>query len=234
MESKICTKCERKLPISAFYKDKKTKCGYRSQCKECIKIYNKTGKELKEYNNKYYEENKERLRETRKKYYEEHKEYFFNHRKKYYKDNKTKKLNLSKKWRENNREKVAAYSRKWAKNNLVKIRIKNQRRLAKKKQIYANFTEEQWRKIKNAFNNKCAYCGQELPLSQEHFVPLSKGGEYTLNNIIPSCRHCNSSKCNKDFFDWYPKYEFYSKKREQAILIFLGYKDKKQQLKIMI
>jgi 5-methylcytosine-specific restriction endonuclease McrA len=86
------------------------------------------------------------------------------------------------------------------------------------------------------FDNKCAYCGKEKPLAQDHFVPLSKGGEYTNNNIICSCKSCNSSKSDKDFFEWYPEQLFYSKEREAKILKYLNY-DKKtqtQQLALII
>ena len=58
-------------------------------------------------------------------------------------------------------------------------------------------------------------------LHQEHFIPLSKGGGYTHNNIIPACRSCNSSKWNNNFFDWYPKQEFYSEEKENFILNFI-------------
>mgnify|MGYP003489420683 CR=1 FL=1 len=86
--------------------------------------------------------------------------------------------------------------------------------------------------IKLEFNNKCAYCGKEKPLSQEHFVALSKGGEFTINNIIPSCQNCNSSKRATDFFEWYPKFKHYSKKREQIILKFLNYNNTKEYVYI--
>lgn len=79
----------------------------------------------------------------------------------------------------------------------------------------------------------CTKCGRDLPLSQDHFIPLSKGGEYTLNNIIPACVHCNSSKHIQSFFEWYPKYKYYSSNREKKILIFLGFKNGNQQLKII-
>ena len=49
----------------------------------------------------------------------------------------------------------------------------------------------------------CAYCGEEKILHKDHFVPLSKGGEFTHNNVVPSCACCNVSKSNNDFFEWY-------------------------------
>ena len=112
--------------------------------------------------------------------------------------------------------------------------MRNQRRMALKRKLSSTLTLAQWENMKMHFNNKCAYCGKELPLAQEHFLALTKGGEYTVNNIIPSCKTCNSSKCNKDFFTWYPKYKYFSKKREKIILKFLNYKNEIQQLTFTI
>ncbi|MZK53479.1 HNH endonuclease [Clostridium beijerinckii] len=235
MEKKICNKCGQELSLEMFYKDKKAKDGYRNPCKVCVKKYYEENKEKYRENNKeYYKNNKEKLTERHKKYYEENKEYYANHRKQYYKENKEKESELMKKWRQNNLKKVARCSRKWARNNPEKTRIKNQRRVAKKKQLPSTLNEEQWINIKNYFNNRCAYCGKELHLEQEHFIPITKGGEYSSNNIIPACRSCNASKHDKDFFEWYPKYRYYSKKREKAILNFLQYSNNKQQLHMTI
>lgn len=108
--------------------------------------------------------------------------------------------------------------------------IRNQKRIAKKRSLPFALVTKQWEQIKLYFNNTCCYCDKPLSLAQEHFIPLNKGGEYTTNNIIPSCLSCNSSKNDKDFFTWYPKYEHYSKKREKKILEFLNYKNGIQQL----
>lgn len=122
-------------------------------------------------------------------------------------------------WRLKNKEKCVLYKAKYC---------------AKKAELPSTLTYDQWNIVKRYFGNKCAYCGKEVPLQQDHFVPLSKGGEYTHNNIIPACRSCNTSKHAQNFFDWYPRQKFYSKKREQRILKFLGYKGKIQQLSVEV
>lgn len=103
---------------------------------------------------------------------------------------------------------------------------------ARKKGLAADFTYAEWLVVKEHFNNKCAYCGVEHVLSQDHFVPLCNGGEYSRNNIVPVCHMCNSSKRNLDFFEWYPQQAFYSKKREHKILEYLNYKHGYQQIAI--
>lgn len=51
------------------------------------------------------------------------------------------------------------------------------------------------------FNGKCAYCGAPAE-TWDHIVPISKGGETKPYNIVPACASCNSSKKDKDLFDW--------------------------------
>lgn len=95
-------------------------------------------------------------------------------------------------------------------------------------------TTEQWVNCKKEFNNNCAYCGKKRKLTQDHFIPLSKNGEYSINNIIPVCSSCNSSKLDNNFFEWYPKQPFYSKSREKRILNYLNYNENlNQQLSIL-
>lgn len=60
--------------------------------------------------------------------------------------------------------------------------------------VRCDLTAAQWRTIKSIYKNRCAYCGEKKPLTQDHIIPVSKGGAHTASNIIPACRSCNSSK----------------------------------------
>jgi len=146
---------------------------------------------------------------------------------------KEERMEQHRKWYEVNKKVVAEQKKEYRKNNKDKINVITQRYRAKKILLPNTLTSKQWKQIKLDFNNKCAYCNQELPLAMEHFLALSKGGEYTHNNIIPSCRSCNSSKSNKDFFTWYKTYKHYDKNREKFIIEYLGYENNNQQLKII-
>lgn len=47
----------------------------------------------------------------------------------------------------------------------------------------------------------CYWCNKSLKNKQihiDHYVPLAKGGEHTLSNLVVSCNKCNMSKCAKD------------------------------------
>lgn len=150
-------------------------------------------------------------------------------RKSYYK-NLEKNRERAKIYRKNNLEKLKIKERKYRQENKEKILTNNEIRRSRERKAYAILTNKQWVDIKKHFDNKCAYCGKSGKLVREHFVPLTRGGEFAITNVLPSCSSCNSSKGAKDFFEWYPTFKHYDQKREKEILKFLGYKNGKQQL----
>ena len=208
MEDKICTICKKGLTLDKFGKCKNAKDGLKPQCKEC----------RNEENKQHYIKNKAKVIERTKKYSIDNKDKMRIWRIQYLKDNSAKVIERDTKYRRNHLERYA---------------LKSQKRRALEQSLPATLTLEQWETIKGDFDNKCAYCGQQLKLTYEHFIPLSKGGEYTQNNIIPVCLSCNSSKRSHEFSSWYPKQRFYNLKREKFILKYLNYKNGHQQLKII-
>src|SRR5688572_15005185 len=61
---------------------------------------------------------------------------------------------------------------------------------------------EQWDALRAAWRG-CAYCGVvDKPLQRDCVLALSRGGRYTLDNIVPACRSCNTSKCNDEVTGW--------------------------------
>jgi 5-methylcytosine-specific restriction endonuclease McrA len=60
----------------------------------------------------------------------------------------------------------------------------------------------QWTALKDAWIG-CAYCGvTNKPMQRDCVLALSRGGRYTLENIVPACRSCNTSKCNDEVTSW--------------------------------
>jgi len=66
-----------------------------------------------------------------------------------------------------------------------------------------DLTDEQWA-VMRALWDGCAYCGTQPTetMQRECVLALSRGGRYTLNNIVPACRSCNASKCNDEVTSW--------------------------------
>jgi len=185
------------------------------------------------YNKKWREENKERVTFNLKRYYQENKEFAKKKAAEYRNDNPERIAQWRTAYYENNKERIIDANKLYHRNNRDKYVIINERRRARQRLLPATLTNEQWEKCKTYFNNSCAFCGEKKPLEQEHFIPVTKDGEYSHNNIIPACKSCNDSKNAKSFFVWYPKFKHYSKQREQKILKYLGYKNGIQQLSLL-
>lgn len=65
-----------------------------------------------------------------------------------------------------------------------------------------DLTDEQWLALLEAWGG-CAYCGAvDTAMQRDCVLPLSRGGRYTLGNIVPACRSCNASKCNDEVTGW--------------------------------
>lgn len=69
-----------------------------------------------------------------------------------------------------------------------------------KKNAAGTHTLDEWLHLKASNAYLCVNCGNMEPfikLTEDHIVPLSKGGDNFISNIQPLCRSCNSSKGNK-------------------------------------
>jgi 5-methylcytosine-specific restriction endonuclease McrA len=65
-----------------------------------------------------------------------------------------------------------------------------------------DLSDEQWSALTTAWGG-CAYCGQtEGTLQRDCVLAISRGGRYTLGNVVPACRACNASKCNDEVTGW--------------------------------
>jgi 5-methylcytosine-specific restriction endonuclease McrA len=76
---------------------------------------------------------------------------------------------------------------------------RRRRRIASK---VHDLTDSQWAALKVAWGG-CAYCGASgTPLQKDCVLPISRGGRYELANVVPTCRSCNTSKCNAEVTTW--------------------------------
>ena len=108
METKRCSKCGERKPLSEFYTDISQSNGHASYCKKCNLIAAK----------EWREKNKERAKELRQNWNKANKEKVLEQNKK-----------RCKKWRSNNREKANAKSREYKKKNPEKIKAGEKRRV---------------------------------------------------------------------------------------------------------
>ena len=72
------------------------------------------------------------------------------------------------------------------------------------------------------FDHCCAYCGVDGDLHIEHVIPISKGGEHHLGNIVPACQRCNYSKHTREVQSWYRSQPFFDETRWHQIQSLLA------------
>ena len=82
-------------------------------------------------------------------------------------------------------------------------RVGRWRRNAAEREAVGTFTWSQFMHIARRFDYRCAYCGDRPgQLDPDHVVPLSRGGDNSTTNLLPSCRQCNSDKRDLMLNEW--------------------------------
>ena len=65
-----------------------------------------------------------------------------------------------------------------------------------------DLTDAQWAALREAWGG-CAYCGAtDTALQRDCVLALSRGGRYTVTNVVPACRSCNAITCNDEVTTW--------------------------------
>lgn len=78
-----------------------------------------------------------------------------------------------------------------------------------------DLTADQWAAAQEAWGG-CAYCGARGPgLQRDCVLAISRGGRYTLANVVPACRSCNASKGNEEVTAWLRR----TRRDERAFLL---------------
>lgn len=110
-----------------------------------------------------------------------------------------------------NHARLRAYGRDYRRRRPEVDRVGGQRKRARKRTLPATMTTSHFELALAYFDYRCAVCGKSADfwtlLAQDHWIPLSKGGATTPQNIVPLCHAkpgapaglscCNNSKHDK-------------------------------------
>ena len=222
---KMCKRCKTEKTLSEYYKTKATKDGHESKCKACRKeegrlVYRKrkelgdeiTLKDLTKPPIGYLVCNKceetkledefNKCKSTISGRNGECKSCTALYRKKRLAEKGDRIREVRRAWKENNHASHIENARKYRAKNREKFRLKNQRRRAMVKSLPHDLTESEMKGIFDAFGGKCAICERDAD-SLDHFIPIASGhGGTTLANMLPLCQSMNSSKMDKNPFEW--------------------------------
>lgn len=171
---KTCPKCGVDKPLTKFYKEQRHRDGRRSYCKQCEAIPKRAWRQA----------NPDRYREQRRRWRKANKDHRKEVARRWYKANKDHCKELARRWRKAHPGWNAARLAK----TRARIRMSDP-------SGECSLTAKQWEAIKDAYKHRCVYCGKKLrKFTQDHVVPLSRGGFHCASNVVPACRTCNSSK----------------------------------------
>lgn len=171
--TKICTICLIIKSIDEFSKDKYGKNGYKSACKAC------NGNKARQYNLN----NSDKLKKVTK-------EWVKNNREKHHCSMKT--------WYSKNKDYVLEYGRQRYKTKPEIIKNYNRKRRELKKVDEYKFKVEHEKEIYEIFQSQCFKCGGKDCLALDHYIPLAKGGQLEVGNVVLLCKSCNSKKWKHD------------------------------------
>ncbi|MGG3890307.1 HNH endonuclease [Metabacillus fastidiosus] len=203
VEYKYCTGCEDWHPMNEewFYPNKSSPDNFNPYCKEFTK----------KKSSKWIRENKER----------HHKSQF-----KFYNSEHGRKLR---------REEA---KRRRDNGNYSKWRKETNYTFDRSDKIH-EISDHEWMMCKEYFNSSCAYCGlhaddhlvmwsgklKKIDLSREH---VDDKGSNKIDNCVPACRICNSSKKDFEFEFWYKERSpHYTEERYNKIKQWLEFDHKK-------
>ena len=70
-------------------------------------------------------------------------------------------------------------------------------------QLHGRHTTGEWREKVALLGGCCIYCGRDdLPLTRDHKVPISRGGSDDITNVVPACMPCNRRKKTKTAYEF--------------------------------
>lgn len=177
---KICNK-EYSATTEYFYKNRSSKDGLHPYCKKCA---------IDKQRNIYWSDpvlGREKKKEWRD-------------------NNKESHRVMIKDWENKNDEHLKESRTAWRRGNPDKVRGYNKERNMNKQH---DITDQEWFECLEYFNNSCAYCElseqEQFDLYNEQFHKehvIHNGNNY-IDNCVPSCTSCNTSKHDAELNDWY-------------------------------
>ena len=156
---------------------------------------NKQGKE-------YRDKHKEEINSKRRMWREEHKEEYKEQRKLNREKHKEEYNKAQRLYCMNHIDQIRETRRKNSANHLEQHRADQHKRRALKLSCPGGgWSPKEERALMEDYGYRCAYCGKSAT-TIDHVVPLAKHGANSIDNAVPCCSTCNSSKGAKTLIVW--------------------------------
>jgi hypothetical protein len=185
--------------------------------KPTIKQQEAAAKHKKEYMRQYRLDNRDKLRKQNRDWVLANPDKMKEMSRRHYTKNYEAIRNGQRKFYYENREKAVESSRKYALANKEKLkplraryqRIRSLRKLGVETDEHTILELHEYWRSKGINPKYCTYCDKYYNKWKssvgDHVVPISKGGPDVMENIVPCCGTCNSSKSGKILYEeWIP------------------------------
>ena len=199
---KVCAKCKRRKPLTAFSRKADAGDGRCRQCRECARKYDAA----------YYVEHAEKRCASHARYCADHSEEQRAYAARYYQEHREKCLVWQVRWRKEHAAERRAYrirydqahpelSREHDRRRYQKYpelyRERKRRRRARKRAVSETFTIPMEQFVYEFWGYRCVFCGAAEKLCIDHWLPLFKGYALAMDNAVLLCQSCNSRKGTK-------------------------------------
>ena len=217
--TKTCTQCNANKSLEEFSRRSASRDGLSPKCKTCCRIWRSENRaHLRAYQRRWTSKHKETVYARNRRYRENHRDADIARSHTWYEANREVAYMRQKAYRALHREKYVVYAfayralhykehkdymQAYRQNNRNRMCVWGSRYRARRANAPVNdFTLAQWAEIQTAYGYRCVYCPptcwrcrqKKHKLTQDHIMPLSKGGPHTASNIVPACGSCNSKK----------------------------------------
>ena len=186
---KLCHYCNLEKSLDNFGNDKRVKDGKKNKCNSCHNDYMKA----------YYWQHREVMAAKALVHHHKNKESANARRRENRLKNLEREIQHSRQWQKDNPEAANAIKTNWRMKNRVKLQ-----EIAEQRETVIKAGNVPSSHIKNLRKMPCNYCGNfiEGQMHIDHVVPIAKGGEHSIENLVSACKSCNLSKADKMLDDW--------------------------------
>lgn len=180
---KTCSKCQEAKPLDEFYRDRKKAFGRQAICKACVlaqqaeyrardSVKQATSERMSEYNKR------PDVQERARQYVLENEDKIRAYRREYHASNRERLLRQARKYH------LESPHVGW----MATYRFRSRR--SGNTPVVIPFTKDE---LISKYGDCCYYCGGSFD-ELDHRIPVSVGGEHSLDNCRPSCLPCNRAK----------------------------------------
>jgi 5-methylcytosine-specific restriction endonuclease McrA len=141
-----------------------------------------------EYKRIWRKNNRDRVLASKKRSYEKNKDSILKANSEYRQENYERRIEIERASRERNRDKNRP--------------SKNARQSVRNRLVSSSKYVIIYKDLKRIYSQPCFNCGSMNNQSLDHRIPLSRGGEHKIGNMLTLCQPCNASKHSRTIMEW--------------------------------